>query len=179
MEAYIEIALRSTSVYLFMLLGLRLFGKNELSQLNSGDIVLLLLISNAVQNAMVGSDTSLLGGLFSALVLLVLNFVVKYLIFKGPTFRNLIESHPVTLIQNGNILPEALMKVRISVDELEESAREHGVESLSKVRLAVLEVDGNISMVLDDVSANNENTSHPPLKMLKVKRRKKKSISVP
>ena len=82
MNPFLDVALRSLAVYAFMFAAIRIFGKNQLSQLNAGDIVLLLLISNAVQNAMVGSNTSLQGGLVAAVVLFSANFVVKKIIFK-------------------------------------------------------------------------------------------------
>ena len=83
MYPYLDIVLRSVCVYFFMVIAVRVFGKNQLSQLNAGDVILLLLISNAVQNAMVGSNSSLEGGIVAALVLFVANFVVKKFIFKN------------------------------------------------------------------------------------------------
>ena len=88
MNPYLDIILRSASVYLFMLIALRIFGKKELSQLNTADVILILLISNSVQNAMVGSDTSLLGGLAAAAILFVINFTLKKLMFKFPKFSD-------------------------------------------------------------------------------------------
>ncbi len=147
MNPFFDIALRSLAVYLFMLIGLRLFGKNQLSQLNAGDVILLLLISNAVQNAMVGPDTSLQGGLIAALVLFVANFFLKKWMFKNPVVRDFIEDDPVVLIKDGKVDLKALQRVEITMDELEESIREHGVERMEDVRLSVLEVDGNISVI--------------------------------
>lgn len=147
MYPLLDIALRTLSVYFFMLIGLRLFGKNQLSQLNAGDIILLLLISNAVQNAMVGPDTSLKGGLFAALILFAANFLVKKLMFKNPEVRDFIEEDPVILIKDGKVNEVALNKSEITIDELEESIREHGVEHIQDVKLSVLEVDGNISVI--------------------------------
>ena len=95
MNPLLDVTLRSLAVYLFMIAGIRIFGKNQLSQLNAGDIVLLLLISNAVQNAMVGSDTSLQGGLVAAFVLFVVNFSLKKLFFKNPKIQSFLESDPV------------------------------------------------------------------------------------
>ena len=86
MNPFLDITLRSLAVYFFMILGLKLFGKNQLSQLNAGDIILLLLISNAVQNAMVGQNTSLQGGLLAALVLFLANFGLKKFIGKNKDF---------------------------------------------------------------------------------------------
>lgn len=146
----LDIAVRSLCVYLFMVMGIRLFGKGELSQLNSGDVVLLLLISNAVQNAMVGPNTSLSGGIWAALILFVANYVMKKYVFKNQKLKNLIEDHPYVLIRNGRIFPEILQKVDISEDELLETVHEHGVENFNHVKLAILEIDGNISVIARD-----------------------------
>ncbi len=151
---FLDVTLRSLAVYLFMIAGLRIFGKNQLSQLNAGDVILLLLISNAVQNAMVGSDTSLQGGLVAALVLFLANFGLKKLMFKNEKLKHLIQDEAEVLVKDGIADFEQMKKAEISVDELLETVREHGVESVEKVKLAVLEVDGNISVVTFD--ANNQ-----------------------
>ena len=150
MNPFLDVALRSLAVYIFMFAAIRIFGKNQLSQLNAGDIVLLLLISNAVQNAMVGSNVSLEGGLVAALVLFGANFVVKKVIFKNPKIKSLIESDPVILIKDGIVDNIKMKEQEIDFDELEEAVREHGVEKIAEVKLAVLEVDGNISVISMD-----------------------------
>ena len=150
MNPFLDVALRSLAVYAFMFAAIRLFGKNQLSQLNAGDVVLLLLISNAVQNAMVGSNTSLEGGLVAALVLFAANFVVKKIILKNPKVKSLIESDPVILIKDGVVDNVEMKNEDIGFDELEEAVREHGVEKIADVKLAVLEVDGNISVISMD-----------------------------
>lgn len=155
MNPLVDVALRSLAVYLFMFAAIRIFGKNQLSQLNAGDIVLLLLISNAVQNAMVGSNVSLEGGLVAALVLFVANFIVKKIIFKNPKIKTLLESDPAILIKDGVVDNMKMKEQEVSFDELEEAVREHGVEKIEEVKLAVLEVDGNISVI----SMNKENGS--------------------
>lgn len=150
MDPILNVVVRSLCVYLFMVIGIRLFGKNQLSQLNAGDIVLLLLISNAVQNAMVGSDTSLQGGLIAALVLFVANFLLKRLMFSNRSFETFMEDDPVVLIKDGIVDQIALNRVKITESELEEAIREHGIDQIKKVKLSVLEVDGNISVVSED-----------------------------
>lgn len=160
MNEFLDISLRSLAVYFFMIIALRLFGKNQLSQLNAGDVVLLLLISNAVQNAMVGPDTSLQGGLVAALVLFIVNFIVKKLFFKYSKVKNIFEGHPYVLIRDGKVFDDMLRKVEISKDELEESVHEHGVENFEDVKLAVLEVDGNISVVSSDANGSTHFTRH-------------------
>ncbi|MCX8523448.1 DUF421 domain-containing protein [Chryseobacterium formosus] len=150
MNPILDVVLRSVCVYLFMMIAIRLFGKNQLSQLNAGDVVLLLLISNAVQNAMVGQNTSLEGGIIAALVLFIANFIVKRLMFSNKSFASLMEADPVILVKDGVEDSVALRKVKISSDELNEAIREHGVETMENVKLAILEVDGNISVVSQD-----------------------------
>ena len=147
MIPYLDIIFRSVAVYLFMVIAIRLFGKKELSQLNTSDIILILLISNSVQNAMVGSDTSLWGGLAAAAVLFSLNFILKKLMYKFPKFGNFIEEKPVILIHNGILDFKSLSKLNITSDELKEAMREHGVEYFKNVKLAILEINGNISII--------------------------------
>lgn len=150
MDPILNVAVRSLCVYLFMVIAIRLFGKNQLSQLNAGDVVLLLLISNAVQNAMVGPDTSLKGGIVAALVLFAANFLLKRLMFSNRSFESFMQDDPVILIRDGVADQAALNRVKITENELEEAIREHGIEDIRNVKLSVLEVDGNISVVSQD-----------------------------
>jgi len=147
MNPYLDIILRSITVYLFMLLAIRIFGKKELSQLNTADIILILLISNSVQNAMVGSNSSLQGGLVAALALFILNFIFKKIMYHSKTINDWIENKPVILIHNGHLDFKALAQLEISSTELEEVIREHGVQHFSEVKLAMMEIDGNISVI--------------------------------
>lgn len=162
MNPILDVVVRSLCVYIFMVIAIRLFGKNQLSQLNAGDVVLLLLISNAVQNAMVGQDTSLQGGLIAALVLFAANFIVKRLMFSNRKFESFLEEDPVILIKDGKIDEQALNKVKITKDELEEAIREHGVDGIENVKLSILEVDGNISVVSED--EKNKQTHYSRIK---------------
>lgn len=147
MNPYFDIIIRSASVYLFMLIALRIFGKKELSQLNTADVILILLISNSVQNAMVGSDISLLGGLTAAAVLFAINFALKKLMYKSKRFSDFMQEKPEILIHDGKLDFETLSKLNITSDELQEAMREHGIEHFSDVKLAMLEIDGNISII--------------------------------
>lgn len=147
MDPYVEIILRSVSVYLFMLAAIRLTGKKELSQLNTTDVVLVLLISNAVQNAMVGPDTSLIGGLIAAASLFALNYLLKRWLFRNSAVRALLNDKPEILIHNGKLDFKRLAALEITNDELKEAMREHGVEHFKDVKLAMLETDGNISII--------------------------------
>ncbi|SFM97782.1 Uncharacterized membrane protein YcaP, DUF421 family [Chryseobacterium oleae] len=167
MNPILDVVVRSLCVYLFMVIAIRLFGKNQLSQLNAGDVVLLLLISNAVQNAMVGPDTSLQGGLIAALVLFAANFILKRLMFANRKFETFMEEDPVVLIRDGVIDQPALNRVKITRDELEEAIREHGVEKINDVKLSILEVDGNISVISQDETQKQTHYS-------RIKRRNKR-----
>jgi len=152
MNPYLDIALRSLAVYAFMLIAIRLTGKKELSQLNTIDVVLILLISNAVQNAMVGDNTSLLGGIAAAAVLFILNYILKKVTFKNKKLREIIFQHPEILIHDGKLNFDKLSHLGISDEELKEALREHGVEHYKDVKLAIFEVDGNISIITGDKS---------------------------
>jgi uncharacterized membrane protein YcaP (DUF421 family) len=133
-----------------MVIALRLFGKKELSQLNTADVILILLISNSVQNAMVGSNSSLLGGLVAALVLFIINFILKKIMYNSKSFNDLIQNKPEILIHDGKIDFKALAKLEITSDELDEVIREHGIENFKSVKLAMMEIDGNISVISGD-----------------------------
>jgi uncharacterized membrane protein YcaP (DUF421 family) len=145
--AYGKIILSSVAVYLFIIVAIRLFGKKELSQLSVLDLVFVLLISNSVQNAMVGSDTSLLGGLIAAASLFVLNYIFKWTLYKFPKLNKSIQGHPLLLVYKGRLIEQNLKKIQLSKPELEEAIREHGAHHISDVDQAVFEVDGNISIL--------------------------------
>lgn len=142
-----EIALRTALVYSGVFLGLRLMGKRELGQMTVFDFVVILLIANAVQNAMVGPDTSVLGGLVAAGVLLLINRAVGILRLHRAGWGRLIEGTPTVLIQKGQFLDPALRKEGLERSQVEMAMREHGVEDVMLVKLAVLETDGSISIV--------------------------------
>jgi uncharacterized membrane protein YcaP (DUF421 family) len=142
-----DILLRTVAVYLVILVGLRLAGKREIGQLTVFDLVVLLLISNAVQNAMVGPDTSLVGGLLAAVVLLLVNTLVSRLGLKWPRLRHWVEGTPTLLVLHGEVIPEHLRREGVDEDILSAALREHGIADISEVEMAVLETDGSISVV--------------------------------
>jgi uncharacterized membrane protein YcaP (DUF421 family) len=144
---YIRIIFSSVSVYFFIILAIRLFGKKELAQLSVYDLVFILLISNAVQNAMVGPDSTLTGGIVAAASLFVVNYILKQLQLRFPKFGKAIQGEAIMLVFNGKILSSNLKNAGITEDELMEVIREHGIASVSEVDLSVLEVDGNISVL--------------------------------
>lgn len=150
MADLLPIVWQSLAVYLFIILAIRLFGKTELAQLSVVDLVFILLISNAVQNAMVGSNNSLSGGLVAAGTLFIANFVLKFILFRFQSLSKFVEGESLMLIYNGQIKKKNLQKAHLTLEELEAAAREHGVASLAEVNLAVLEVDGNISILSDN-----------------------------
>ena len=153
---YLIIAGSSACVYIFIIVAVRLFGKKEFSQLSITDLVFVLLISNAVQNAMVGQDASLLGGLCAASVLFALNFVLKFLIYKFPKLAGAVQGDAIMLVYDGELQEENMKRARISLPEIEEAAREHGVVGIKDVNLAVLEMDGNISILSNDYKSKTK-----------------------
>ena len=147
---FLEIIGRSVVVYLFIVIAIRIAGKKELAQLSVIDLVFILLISNAVQNAMVGSDSSLVGGIVAAATLFIVNIILKFVTYKFKKANSLLEGEPVLLIHNGVLIQKNLDKEKIPLDEIEAAVREHGVDKIKDVNLAVLEIDGNISIISDD-----------------------------
>jgi uncharacterized membrane protein YcaP (DUF421 family) len=143
----IEIVLRSSIVYLVILVGFRIAGKRHLSQLSLVDFALVLLVSNAVQNAMVGSDVTLEGGLIAASTLILLNILITKVLFKEAGLAHWIAGEPRLLVRNGQPVMSNLIKEDIRVEELEEQIREHGIETIGEVRAAIIETDGTISVI--------------------------------
>ncbi len=143
----LEIVARTSVIYVLVLIGIRITGKREVGQMTPFDLTLLLLLSNSVQNAMTGPDTSLLGGIAAALVLLTLNFLFAEASGMNRRFRRMIQGSPTLLIHNGECIAGHLAKEHISMDELNRALREHGVACPADAALAVLEVDGSISVL--------------------------------
>ena len=142
-----SIVLRTVIVYVALLLGLRLAGKREMGQMTPFDLVVILLIANAVQNAMVGPDTSVTGGLIAAGVLIVGNYGVAEGRERLPWLRRAVEGTPTLLINDGKLVREHLRREGLDEDEVLMAIREHGVADVKDVRMAVLETDGSISIV--------------------------------
>jgi uncharacterized membrane protein YcaP (DUF421 family) len=150
----LEIALRTGVIYLLVLVGIRLSGKREVGQMTPFDLVLLLLLSNSVQNAMTGSDTSLAGGAVAAATLLILNYLVAELSGGNRRFRKFVQGQPALLVHDGQVIEAHMAKEHVTMDELERSLREHGIATYKDAALAVLEVDGSISVLkYDDIQA--------------------------
>ena len=141
-----EKIIRTLLVYAFLLIGLRLAGKRELTQLNPFDLVVLLLLSNTVQNAIIGEDNSLAGGLLGAATLLIVNGIVVRLLFRYGKLDK-IEGRPDVLIRNGHVLRHHLDRELITFAELEAAARRQGLESLAHVKECRLETGGALTFI--------------------------------
>lgn len=148
----VTIAIRSVIVYLFVILAIRLFGKKELTQLSVVDLVFILLLSNSLQAAMIGSDMTLMGGLVAASSLFIVNWILKNLIYKSKKISETLQGSPILLVYQGKVFYKHLERAQISHDELEAAIREHGVKDIAAVDLAILEVDGNISVLSSNFS---------------------------
>jgi uncharacterized membrane protein YcaP (DUF421 family) len=143
----LEKVLRPLIVYVFLVVGLRLAGKRELAQLNPFDLVVLLTISNTVQNAIIGEDNSITGGLVGAATLLLINYAVVRFLFTHPKLDRIIEGDPDVLIDQGVIKEDRLESEVVTLAELETAAHKQGIASLEEIERAVIEPGGNITFV--------------------------------
>jgi len=143
----LEKIIRPSLVYLFLIVSLRLAGKRELAQLNPFDLVVLMTLSNTVQNAIIGNDNSLLGGLIGAATLLGMNYVVVRFLYTHETIDRLVEGSPDVLIENGELRKDKLKKELITINELEEAAHKQGFASLDEIERAVLESGGTLTFI--------------------------------
>jgi uncharacterized membrane protein YcaP (DUF421 family) len=146
-ESWAAKLMRPVVVYAFLLIGLRLAGRRELAQLNVFDLVVLLTLSNTVQNAIIGNDNSLLGGLAGATVLLATNYAVVRFLYRHPRIDAALEGQPVVLIQDGRVQEEALRRELITPQELLAAVHRQGLNSVDEVATAVLETSGTITVV--------------------------------
>ncbi len=143
----IEKIIRPVIVYLFLVIGLRLAGKRELAQLNPFDLVVLLTLSNTVQNAIIGSDNSVTGGIIGATTLLAVNYFVVRFLFKHRKLDRLIEGDPDVLLEGGQIKHDRLKKELITLTELESAAHKQGFGSLDEIDRAQIEPGGTFSFI--------------------------------
>ncbi len=142
-----DLILRSVAIYVVLMMALRIFGKRELGQMTIFDLVLVLLVANAVQPAMTGPDSSLLGGFIIIATLFILNWTVNWCRMRSPRFRHLLESPPRVLAADGRWIPGALAKEGVDQDEADMALREHGVSGVGDAELVEMESDGTISVV--------------------------------
>ena len=141
----LEKILRPVIVYVFLIIGLRLSGKRELAQLNPFDLIVLLTLSNTVQNAIIGDDNTVIGGLIGATSLLAINYLVVRFLYDHRKIDQLVEGSPDVLIEDGKVYEHKLKKELITREELAAAARRQGFDSLSDVRQCVLEPGGTLS----------------------------------
>ncbi len=142
-----ELVIRSIAVYAFLIFILRISGKRQIGQMAPFDLVLLLILSNAVQNSMSGGDNSLIGGLLIASVLVGVNFVVGYATYKSKKLEALIEGRPQIIIHNGVLFEDVMAKCQLTHHELDAALRQAACTNVADVRSAILENNGVISVV--------------------------------
>ena len=143
----VEKIVRPLIVYAFLVISLRLAGKRELAQLNPFDLVVLLTISNTVQNAIIGNDNSVTGGIIGAATLLALNYGVVRFLYTHERIDRFVEGDCTVLIDNGQILNDQMQAEFITIAELEAQAHKQGFDSLDQVNRAVLEASGALSFI--------------------------------
>ena len=154
-----EKVLRSLLVFVFLVVALRLGGKRELGQINVLDLAVLLLVSNALQNAMIGPDNSLLGGIIGGSTLFAANYVFVRVTYRSARARRLLEGSPRVLLEDGRVDRRALRREAITETELRTIARERGFENLSDVGLIVLEPEGHISVMSEEAANRRRRAS--------------------
>ena len=142
-----EKVIRTLVVYVFLVFALRLFGRRELGQFTAFDLVVLLSLSNLLQNAMIGNDSSLLGGLVGATVLLTANLGLAYAVFRNRSFQRFVTGEPRILIRDGVVQKEALTAQRLTEQDLLAAVHNQGLEDFSRVYLAISEPNGTISVI--------------------------------
>jgi len=147
-----QIVVRTLVVYGAVLLGLRLMGKRQLGSMTIADLVVILLISNAVQNAMVGADVSISGGVLAAATLLVVNYGFTRVLARNPFAERLLEGSPTLLVKDGQLIEANVRREGLAPVEVGMAIREHGISDISGVRVAYLEPDGTISVIPADAT---------------------------
>jgi uncharacterized membrane protein YcaP (DUF421 family) len=141
-----ELIVRSLIVYAFLVVLLRITGKRQIGQLAPFDLVLLLVLSNAVQNSMNGGDNSVIGGLISATTLIALNFFLGYLTYRSKRLESLFEGQPEVLIHNGKLFEKVMTRAQLTHHELNAALRQAGCLSVAEVHCAILENNGAITV---------------------------------
>ncbi|PYS26439.1 MAG: DUF421 domain-containing protein [Acidobacteria bacterium] len=142
-----ELILRGGVVYVFLLILLRITGKRQVGQMAPFDLVLLLVLSNAVQNSMNGGDNSLVGGLISATTLVGLNFLIGLVTYKSKKLEAIIEGRPQVLVHNGKLFEDVMASAKLTHHELDSALRQAGCNCIEEVHSAILENNGSISVV--------------------------------
>ncbi len=150
-----EKIIRPAIVYAFLLIAFRVAGKRELGQLTPFDLIILLTISNVLQNAMIGNDNSLGGGLIGAITLFAVNGILSRLAYRFPRLAQLVDGGPTVLIENGRIIEPNMRHEVMTLEELQRSLRRHdlGWEDISQIQRALLELDGTVTVQLKSQAA--------------------------
>jgi len=141
-----ELVVRALIVYAALVLLVRLTGKRQIGQLSPFDLILLLILSESVQNAMTANEDSITGGIILATTLVALNYLVGIVTFKSEKAERIIQGHPEILVRNGQVIVPVMTKAKISEQELESALREAGFFKLEDVKLAILEDNGRVSV---------------------------------
>ncbi|PPC95395.1 MAG: DUF421 domain-containing protein [Methylotenera sp.] len=141
-----ELILRAVAIYLFLIFLLRISGKRQIGELSPFDLVLLLIISNGVENAMNGGDDSLIGGLILATTLIVINYGVGVISYKNKRVEKLIEGRPQVLVHEGKIFEDVMAEAKLTRLELDTTLRQSGFFDLHEVKLAILETNGKVTV---------------------------------
>ncbi len=144
---YLEVIGRSILVYGAVIIAFRLAGKKHVSELSFVDFILILLVSDAVQNSMVGENHSVEGGIIAASTLILMNVLLTKIINKNPRIAKIVEGEPVLLVHNGHLLKKRLAEQSLRIEEIHEAMHENGIAKLSDVSMAILETDGTISII--------------------------------
>lgn len=142
----LNLGIRVVIIYLTILILLRISGKRQIGQMGATEFIAILLISNAVQNAMNGGDNSLVGGLFLAATLIGMSTLISFLTFRSKFFSSIFEGTPTLLVHKGKLIHKNLIKERLSIDELKVLLRKQGMHELSEINFAILEADGSLSI---------------------------------
>jgi uncharacterized membrane protein YcaP (DUF421 family) len=154
----LEKVLRSLTVYVFLLVAFRLIGKRQVAQMTPFDLIVLLIISNILQNAMIGPDNSVLGGMIGATTILAANWLVGYVAFSSPRAGRMIEGVPTILVHHGNVIEANMRREDFSREDLLSNLRSQGVFDIKEVRAAILEPSGKLSVLRYESKTDSKKT---------------------
>lgn len=146
MDSLVLIFLESIAIYVLVILCLRLLGKKGLAELSVADLVLIVLIGEAL-GALVPDDNKFLGAIVCIVTLTIVNYVFEHLTFKVKKFRKFIEGTPVILVRNGKVIQRNMKNEKVTIENLQEAIRSNGIKNLEDVELGILETDGEISII--------------------------------
>ena len=163
----LEKVVRSLTVYAFLLLAFRLIGKRQVAQMTPFDLIVLLMISNVLQNAMIGPDNSITGGLIGATTVLAANWFVGRIAFSSPWMERAIEGVPTLLVHHGHMIEENLRREKFSREDLLSNLRSQGVFNIEEVRAAILEPSGKLSVLNYETKKTTTESESPGSASLK------------